>query len=288
MRIYVAAFGFGLVTAAVLAISAVGFTLQAAIAGVINLSYGSVMIACAFVAYTLNVHGVHIWIAALAAAVSGSILSVLLNRAVFAPFQRQGASRVAMMIVTLAVGLVVGNAVLAVTGPDNVSYAMSYGESVRWGALVLTTSQLWIMGLAVVLMTSLHVLLRFTKLGKAMRATAANQTLARNSGIRTRRVIDVTWALTGALCGLAGTVFAIDSASFGPSSAGLFLVVILAAAVFGGIGRPYGAMAGAVVLGIVTEVSAALIAPDYKEIVAFMILLVLMAVRPQGVFARAQ
>ncbi len=144
------------------------------------------------------------------------------------------------------------------------------------------------MGLAVVLMTSLHVLLRFTKLGKAMRATAANQTLARNSGIRTRRVIDVTWALTGALCGLAGTVFAIDSASFGPSSAGLFLVVILAAAVFGGIGRPYGAMAGAVVLGIVTEVSAALIAPDYKEIVAFMILLVLMAVRPQGVFARAQ
>ena len=64
----------------------------------------------------------------------------------------------------------------------------------------------------------MHVLLRYSKLGKAMRATAANRSLARNCGIRTSRVITITWALTGALGGLAGTVFAIDIGSFGPTS----------------------------------------------------------------------
>ncbi len=120
------------------------------------------------------------------------------------------------------------------------------------------------MAIAVATMAGVHVLLRYTKLGKAMRATAANRTLARNCGIRTGRVITATWALTGALCGLAGTVFAIDATSFDSSSTDLFLVLILAAVFLGGPGQPYGAMLGALVIGLATEVSAAFIPADYK------------------------
>ena len=94
-------------------------------------------------------------------------------------------------------------------------------------------------------MAAVHGLLRYTKLGKAMRATAANRSLARNCGIRTDRVVTVTWALTGALCGMAGTVLAINDGSFGATSADLFLVVILAAVFLGGPGQAYGAMVGA-------------------------------------------
>jgi branched-chain amino acid transport system permease protein/neutral amino acid transport system permease protein len=120
-----------------------------------------------------------------------------------------------------------------------------------------------------------------------MRATAANKTLARNCGIRTARVINLTWALTGALCGLAGVVFAIDSGSFTPTSTDIFLVLILAAVFLGGPGQAYGAMLGALVIGLATEVSAAFIPADYKYVIAFVILLVMLGVRPTGLLGTA-
>ena len=132
------------------------------------------------------------------------------------------------------------------------------------------------------MMLLVHVLIRYTRLGKAMRATAANRNLARNCGIRTDRVVTVTWLITGALCGLAGVVFAMNSGTFGATSTDIFLVLILAAVFLGGPGEPYGAMLGALVIGLATEVSAAFIVSSYKDVVAFLILLAMLAVRPSG------
>jgi branched-chain amino acid transport system permease protein/neutral amino acid transport system permease protein len=188
-----------------------------------------------------------------------------------------------MVIVSLGMTLIIEFGLQAIVGGTNVSYTMSQGPTVKAGGLVLTAVQLVIIGLSVVIMAGVHVLLRYTKLGKAMRATAANRSLARNCGIRTDRVVTVTWALTGALCGVAGTVFAVDNGSFGATSADLFFVVILAAVFLGGPGQAYGAMAGALVIGLATEISAAYINPSYKYVIAFVVLLVVMAVRPGGV-----
>ena len=139
-------------------------------------------------------------------------------------------------------------------------------------------------------MIVVHVLMRYTRLGKAMRATAANRDLARNCGIRTRpRRRRSPGCCTGALCGMAGAVFAHGRrARFGATSTDLFLVLILAAVFLGGPGEPYGAMLGALVIGLATEISAAFIVPDYKDVVAFVILLGMLAVRPTGLLgARA-
>jgi len=254
---------------------------------VLNLAYGAVMIASAFVAYALNQAGVNVWIGMLAAAAAGSAGSVLLNQGIYAPFQRRAgdAARapITMVIVSLGMTLIIEFGLQAIVGGTNVSYAMSQGPTVKAGGLVLTTVQLVIIGLSVVIMAGVHVLLRYTKLGKAMRATAANRSLARNCGIRTSRIVALTWALTGALCGIAGTVFAINNGSFGATSADLFLVVILAAVFLGGPGQAYGAMAGALIIGLATEISAAYINPSYKDVVAFVVLLVVMVVRPGGV-----
>ena len=115
-----------------------------------------------------------------------------------------------------------------------------------------------------------------------MRATAANRMLARNCGIRASRVIGLTWALTGALSGLAGTVFAIDVGTFDSTSTDIFLILILAAVFLGGPGNAYGAMLGGVVIGVATEVSAAYLQADYKYVIAFVILLAMLAIRPSG------
>jgi branched-chain amino acid transport system permease protein/neutral amino acid transport system permease protein len=210
------------------------------------------------------------------------VLSVVLNLLVYAPFQRRGSSPITMVIVSLGVALVVEFGVQAIVGGVNVSYTMSQGRTLRLGGLILTTVQLIIIAISVVVMVAAHVLLRYTRLGKAMRATAANRTLARNCGIRASRVITTTWALTGALCGLAGTVFAIDVSSFGATSDDIFLILILAAVFLGGPGNAYGAMLGALVIGLATEISAAYIQPDYKYVIAFVALLVMLAVRPNG------
>ena len=282
MSLFLASVGFGLVTASVLAIAAVGFTLQFGVTDVLNLAYGAVMILGAFLAYLVNSHGTSVWLGLLLSVAVCSLVSVLLNTVVYTPFQRRGASPITMVIVSLGMTLIIEFGIEAVAGGVPVSYTMGSGSTFTAGGLTLTGVQLVIMALAVLTMAGVHVLLRYTKLGKAMRATAANRTLARNCGIRTGRVITVTWALTGALCGLAGTVFAIDAGSFDATSTDVFLVLILAAVFLGGPGQPYGAMLGALIIGLATEVSAVFIPADYKYVIAFVALLVMLGVRPTG------
>jgi branched-subunit amino acid ABC-type transport system permease component len=192
------------------------------------------------------------------------------------------------VIVSLGMALIIEFGIGAWTGGIGVSYTMSQGSTVRLGGMVLTTVQVLIIAISVVVMAGVHTLLRYSKLGKAMRATAANRMLARNCGIRASRVIGITWALTGALSGLAGTVFAIDVGTFDSTSTDIFLILILAAVFLGGPGNAYGAMLGGLVIGVATEVSAAYLQADYKYVIAFVILLAMLAVRPSGLLgARA-
>ncbi len=286
MSIFLASVGFGLVTASVLAIAAVGFTLQFGVTDVLNLAYGAVMIAGAFLAYLLNSHGVNIWIGLVVAVAACAAGSVLLNAGVYAPFQRRGTAPITMVIVSLGMTLIIEFGVQAIAGGTSVSYTMSQGPSVSADGFTLTAVQFAVIGLSLLVMAGTHALLRYTRLGKAMRATAANRTLARNCGIRTGRVITATWAITGGLCGLAGVVFAMDAGSFNATSTDLFLVLILAATFLGGPGQAYGAMVGALVIGLATEVSAAYITPSYKYVIAFVALLVMLGVRPTGLFGK--
>jgi branched-chain amino acid transport system permease protein/neutral amino acid transport system permease protein len=270
----------------VIALAAVGFTMQFGITNMINLAYGQVMIASAYVAYYIDNAGVSIWLAMLGGAAFGAVFSFLINRLIYAPFQRKGTSLLGMVIVSLAVSLMIANVMLPVVGYFSVAYRERFSNLLRFGSIALTVNQIAIIALAIAIMVAIHALLRYTRLGKAMRATAANPTLARNCGIPTQRVIDAVWLITGALCGLAGVVAALDSDSFTISSGAGFLITALAASVLGGAGAPYGAMIGAVVIGLITELSAAVWSPDYKQVVAFALLVVVMVLRPQGLLAK--
>ena len=274
--------GFGFVSAAVLALAAVGFTLQFAVTNILNLAYAAVMTVSMYAAYALNNAGVNVWIATPAAIAAGALLSVVINSGVYTPFQRRGSSPIAMVIVSLGMTLILEFGTQALAGATNVSYRMSQGATVKLGSIELTVVQFVIIALSLVVMLFVHALLRYSKLGKAMRATAANPNLARNCGIRTGRVVMLTWLISGALCGLAGATFAMNSGTFGATSTDLFLVLILAAVFLGGPGEPYGAMLGALIIGVVTELSAAVVVSDYKDVIAFVILLAMLAVRPTG------
>ena len=286
MELYVAALGFGLISASVIAIAAVGFTMQFGITNMINLAYGEVMIVCAYVTWYVNQLGINVWTALIGAALAGAALSFVLNRFLYAPFQRKGTNLIGMVIISLAASLMLANVLPGIVGYGTAAYEVDQGGLLRWNGLVLTAAQIAIIVIALLLMLAIHGLLRYTRLGKAMRATAANPTLARNCGIPTQRVIDVVWLITGGLCGVAGVVAGMNSENFSVASGASYLITIIAAAVLGGAGQPYGAMIGALIIGLVTELSAAAIAPEYKEVVAFGILVLVMVLRPQGLLAK--
>ena len=282
--------GFGLVTASILALAAVGFTMQFGVTNILNLAYGEVMATSGFVALIVNRAGLSIWFGMAAAAVFGAALSYLLNRVIFIPFARRGTKLFGMVIVTIAVGLILENSILAITGPNFFSYIVPQESTYSVGFLILTTSQIVLMGLGTqpwtLAMIAVHSLLRLTRLGMAMRATASDASLARGCGIRTERIVDAGWLISGAMCGIAGVALFINTTSFTSATANSFLVVIVAAAILGGVGQPYGAMLGALVIGLTSEIAAAFLNPAYKNVVAFVILVVVLLLRPQGILAQ--
>jgi branched-subunit amino acid ABC-type transport system permease component len=285
MHILIPSIGFGLVTASILSLAAVGFTMQFGVTNILNLAYGEVMGAAGFVALLLNEHGVNIWFCLLIGGVFGAVFSYALNRLVLVPFIRRGTKLFGMVIVTVAIALIIENVILAIGGPNFFSYTLPHQSNIHIGSMVFTASQLGIIALSVVCMLAVAGLLRYTKLGIAMRATAAENSLARSCGIRTDRIIDLSWLISGAMCGLAGVTLFINTTTFTSATANEFLVVIVAAAVLGGVGNAYGAMLGALVLGLATEISAAYINPSYKNVIAFVILVIVLLVRPQGILA---
>lgn len=275
--------GFGLVTASILCIGAIGFTLQFGISNLFNLAFGATMTLAAFIAYVCNVAGLSVWVALVLGTVAASVLSYLLNRGLFVPFKGKSSSLFAMIMVTLGVSLVIQYGIEAIWGATNFSYNMTQGASQHFGGMVFTNTQLIVIGIAAAEVLVVHSLLRYTKLGKAMRAVAVNDRLARNCGIPVRRVVDATWLLSGALSGLAGVVLVMDVQVLNSNSGSDFLILIIAAAVVGGIGSPYGAMLGSLVIGIVGEIAAGFVNAEFKDIAAFAILVAVLLLRPTGI-----
>ncbi len=285
MNLLLPAIGFGVVTASILSLAAVGFTLQFGVTNVLNLAFSEVMTASAFIAYVVNRNGASIWVAMVVAAVAGGVMSVLINRGIYTPFIRKGTKLFGIVIVSLGLNLVIQNTVLAISGPSFFSYRVGTSRNFKVLNTHFNVQQLAIIGIAVVSMIAVHLLLKHTRLGKAMRATAADASLARASGVPTGRIVDMAWFLSGILCGVAGVTLFLNTVSFTASTSSDFLVVIIAAAVLGGVGHAYGAMLGALVVGMATEVSAIWINPSYKTAVAFVVLIGVLLARPQGILA---
>src|SRR5258708_29378784 len=277
--------GFGIVTAAILAIAAVGFTLQYAVTSVLNLAYGAIMTIGALAAYTVNHAGARSWLAMVAGAASSSVISVALSRAVFEPFKRRGLHMFGMVIVTIALGLFISNALLILAGSNPFSYNAQAGGTYHFLGMIFTGEQLAVIGIALIAMVAIRVILQWTKLGRAMRATAADENLARACGINTQLVKDAAWLLSGALCGVAGVVLGLSVTAWSVLTSDGLLITIVAAAIVGGIGQPYGAILGALLLGIATSLRRGFFNSSFTDTTPFPILLLFLVFRPTGLFS---
>jgi len=276
---------FGIYAGALLSIGSVGFSMQFGITNVLNLAYGAVLTAGMFSDYWIGGGSSSVWLAIVLGAVGGAVISLILGRGIVASYVRRGTTLFGMAMVTIALGLVMQFGLQAIQGPADYSYSVSNTSVVHIGSVAMSTLQLIVIGCAVVLMLAIHALLRYTTLGLAMRSTAADAALARACGVPTTKIRNVAWIISGALCGISGALLGLSTGSFNSTTGSGFFITLVAAAIIGGVGKPYGAMLGALIVGIASEAAAALIDPSYKDIVAWVILILVLLLRPQGIFA---
>jgi branched-subunit amino acid ABC-type transport system permease component len=280
---FVSSVGFGVVLASIIAIAAMGFTVQFGLTNVLNLSFGAVMTVGGFAAYFANKHGIGGWYGLLVGGAAGALLTLILGRGVFKAYARRGAQLFEMMMVTLGLSLIINYAIQAISHNNVYQYNVLQSSPIHIGSIIITGTQLIIVVIAIVVLAALTALLRLTKVGKALRAMAADPDLARACGIRTGRIVVLTWLLSGFLCGMAGVVYIINSQSVGYTTGQLFLPLVIAAAILGGAGSPVGAVLAALIMGIVTEAVSAFGGSAYSTVAGFAILVLVLLSRPSSV-----
>lgn len=277
--------GFGIVTASTLLPAAVGFTLQFSATGVLNIAFGAQMTFAAFIAYVCTQAGLNVWTALALAGLFGAVTSALLNRFLLTPFARRGTTFFGMIVVTIALALLIEYTVELIWGPLPVSYPMTAPGVVHVGPMSFTHSQLIVLAIGVLFAIATHTLLRYTRAGKAIRAVADNRNLARSSGISAQRITDLAWLVSGLMGGAAGVMLGLSLSSVSYTMGDTFLMEIIAAAVLGGVGQVYGAMLGALVIGVLLEESAIVLGGAYAPISAFAVLILVLLIRPTGIMA---
>ena len=294
----------GLVLGCIYALGAIGITLTFGILRFANFAHGEIMMTGAYTAWTImaliSLAGVtlHPLFALPFACILVIGLFLLCDRWFYKPFRK--ADTIKIVIASFGVMLIIRSAVQVVWGPNQITFVPGIAranETLKaWTGnlgleIIMPNKHLWIFAGTIVIVVALGYLLNRTRIGKAMRAVSDSPDLAHVTGIDVDKVIRATWIVGGVCATAAGVFLVMDTQMLETTMGFRMLLPMFAAAILGGIGKPYGAVFGGLVIGLAEELSAypwigtaPLLSPGYKTGVAFAIMVVMLIVRPQGLF----
>ncbi|MFO7274589.1 MAG: branched-chain amino acid ABC transporter permease [Symbiobacteriaceae bacterium] len=280
----------GLQLGFVYALIAVGYTMVYGIIKLINFAHGDVIMVGAFVTFFGLVRGIPWPVAILIGMAVCAILGMVIERLAYRPLRVKGAPRIAALITAIGVSLFIENfASLRIAfGPDYRQFPAMVPR-VQWNVLGVTISsvQVLIVCVTLALVLILQLVVYRTKIGKAMRAVALDMDAARLMGINVDRVIAFTFAIGSALAAAAGALLAAAYPQIWPYMGIMPGLKAFTAAVLGGIGSIPGALLGAVLMGQAEVLTAAYITTDFRDAVAFALLILVLLVRPAGLLGKA-
>jgi branched-chain amino acid transport system permease protein/neutral amino acid transport system permease protein len=277
---------YGLISGSILALGAIGLTLVYSILNFANFAHGDMMALGAYLALFFKVGlALPMWLAFPLAMLCTALIAVAVDRVWFRPLRQRGAGVVILAISSLGLALILRSLIRLLWSPQAQYYsrAIHFPFTVPLLDVRVNAQQILIMTIALILVVLVSLFLQRTRLGKAMRATSDNFQLALVSGIDTERVILWTWLL-GASLAAAGGILLGMSVRLQPIMGWDLLLPIFAATILGSIGSPYGAMLGGLLIGLAEEVSTPFIPSEYKGAVSLMLLVLVLLIRPQGLF----
>ncbi|NJL22663.1 MAG: branched-chain amino acid ABC transporter permease [Leptolyngbyaceae cyanobacterium SM1_3_5] len=273
----------GIAVGSIIALAAVGLTLTYGILRLSNFAHGDFMTLGAYFSLLMNAIGLPIWLAIALGAALTIAVALLCEKLLWSPMRDRRATSTTLIIISIGLALFLRNGIILIWGGANQSYELPVISAIDFFGLRIPFYRLIVVGLALLAIVSLHLLLQNTKIGKAMRAVADNTDLARVSGINVDRVVIWTWVIAAGLTALGGGMYGIITA-VRPNMGWFLILPMFASVILGGIGNPYGAIAGAFVIGIAQEVSSYWLPSEYKLGIALMIMIAVLLVRPQGIF----
>ena len=278
----------GLSLGSVYALGAVGLTLVYGILKLVNFAHGDFLTFGAYMAFLVNVTwgaplvlGIVFGIAATAA------LGIAFERIMWGPMRARKAGLLQLLLMSIGLAFLLQNTIQFIWGSQIRRLDVNVTETVEFLGLRIGRTDLVVIVIGFATLLSIGAMLRYTLLGKRMRALSDNFDLAETAGVDTSRIVLYTWVFAGGLAGLAG-VLAAAVTDVKPQLGFELLLPIFAAVILGGIGDAFGALAGGIVLGLVIEWSTLVIEPRWKISVGFAVLILVLFIRPQGIFGKAR
>lgn len=279
----------GLTLGSTYAVIAIGYTLVFGVLTIINMAHGEIFMFGAFIGLMLVTQaGCNLFVALIGAMVGGAVLGFLLEFFALRPLRRRKVTHLAPLISTIGVSIFLESVALEVWGPQTQSFPTQFeGSLMDLGLFKISAIQIIGLGTAVVLMILLTLLLDKTKIGAAIRATAENTETAGLLGINTNQIITFTVMLASALGAAAGVLVGLSFNAIEPTMGMTMGFKGLAVLIMGGLGNVKGAMAGGFILGVAEVFSVAYGASTYRDAVAFVIIILILFLRPEGLFSKA-
>jgi branched-chain amino acid transport system permease protein len=278
----------GLSLGAIYALGAVGLTLVYGILKLVNFAQGDFLTFGAYMAYLVNVTwGAPLVVAVFWAMIATALLGLLFERLLWGPMRAKHAGFLQLILMSIGLAFLLRAVVQWFWGTEIRLLDVNTTSTVDFLGLRIGQTELIVVVVGVGVLVLVGLMLKLTVLGKQMRALSDNLELAETTGINTKRVILYTWIFAGALAGLAGVLSGAIT-NLRPELGFELLLPIFAAVILGGIGDAFGALAAGLVLGVVTEWSTLVIDARWKVAVGFLVLVIVLIVRPQGIFGRAK
>ena len=275
----------GIAIGSIIALAAVGLTLTLDILRLSNFAHGDFLTVGAYLTWWMNDTGINIWVSMVIASVGTIILMLISEQFLWKPMRSKRSSDTSLIIVSIGLALFLRNGILFIWGGSNRNYDLPLVEALNFGGVNVAFYRIIVIALTAIAIVSLHLILQKTKIGKAMRAVADNLDLARVSGINVEQVILFTWIITAVLTAVGGGLYGLITA-VRPNMGWFLILPIFASVILGGIGNPYGAIAGGLIIGVAQEVSVSFFGSEYKLAVALVLMIVILLIRPQGIFGK--
>lgn len=273
---------YGIVVGSIISLGAVGLSLIYGILRFPHFAHGDLFTLGAYMSFVAVVFlNVPVLVALPFGVALTALVAVAIDQTVYRRLRK--VKPVILLIASVGVALILRSTIQLIWGSSNRVYESGIEMPNVWMGLRIQDDHLVIVGGTVLIVMALHLFLQKTKVGKAMRAMSDNSDLAQVTGIDVNRIIIWTWIIGGGLAAVAGIFLAMDT-RLHPVMGWRLLLPVFAAAILGGIGRPYGAIAGGIIIGLVQEYSTPFLSPAYKPAIAFALMILVLIIRPTGIF----